>query len=346
MFPGTHKLPRYASPPYGETYFHHPTGRTSDGRTIIDFMAEYYGLPLIPPYIRGVNQSSSNFGAGINFAVVGAPALDVGFYEERRIHFTTSNISMRTQLSWFKGVLPSLCRSSSCRELFNSSLIVMGPFGGNDYGHSFLQGRSLEETKTLVPLVINAISISIQELINLGVKNIMVPGMLPDGCLPISLTMFKGYKKEDYDPITGCLIWLNDFSKYHNELLQAELTRIRQRHRNAVVMYANYYDALMQLYLSPEQYGFGGEPLTACCGAGGIPYNYDSDAVCGDPPSRACAQPSLYISWDGAHCTEAAYRFITKSLLEGPYTAPHINSSCSLITEESGYSSAATATTR
>ena len=79
--------------------------------------------------------------------------------------------------------------------------------------------------------------------------------MLPDGCLPISLTMFKGYKKEDYDPITGCLIWLNDFSKYHNELLQAELTRIRQRHRNAVVMYANYYDALMQLYLSPEQYG-------------------------------------------------------------------------------------------
>ncbi|KAL3522429.1 hypothetical protein ACH5RR_015263 [Cinchona calisaya] len=345
IFPEKQKLPRYAFLPYGETYFHHPTGRASDGRIIIDFIAEYYGLPLVPTYYSVMNnQSGSKFQAGVNFAVVGAPALDVAFYEERGIHYTTSNISMRTQLSWFKELLPSLCNSSSCPQIFKSSLIVFGPFGGNDYGHAFFQGRSLEEANALVPLVIHAIGSAVDELIELGVKNIMVPGLLTDGCIPITLTKYEASNIKDYDPATGCLNWLNNFSKNHNERLKAELNRIREKHPHAVIMYANYFDAVMRIYRSPRQYGFRGRPLMACCGAGGPPYNYNFTAVCGDPSTTVCAQPSLYISWDGAHCTEATYRIIAKGLLEGPYTTPPINTSCTFITKDSGYALAMTST--
>ena len=83
----------------------------------------------------------------------------------------------------------------------------------------------------------------------------MVNGLLPDGCSPAMLTYFKSSNKEDYDTATGCLSWLNDFSNYHNELLQEELNRVRANHPDAFILYADYFNPLMQLFRSPEQNG-------------------------------------------------------------------------------------------
>ncbi|KAK7306566.1 hypothetical protein VNO77_44515 [Canavalia gladiata] len=334
--------PNCLLPPYGQTHFQHPNGRCSDGRLILDFIAESLGLPYVKPYLGFKNGAlkRENIEQGVNFAVAGATALDRGFFEEKGFTVeVTTNFSLRVQFDWFKESLPSLCNSSSnevifsslltfcCKSVLRSSLFIVGEIGGNDYGYPLSETTALGDLLTYVPHVVSVITSTIRELIDLGAVTFMVPGILPLGCNPAYLTWFATIDEEEYDQ-AGCLKWLNMFFEYHNELLQIELNRLRAQYPLANIIYADYFNAALQLYNFPEQFGgFGENVLKVCCGGGG-PYNYNDTARCGSAGVIACEDPSQYLSWDGYHLTEAAYRWMTKGLLDGPYTIPKFNVSC------------------
>ncbi|KAL3643498.1 hypothetical protein CASFOL_014313 [Castilleja foliolosa] len=319
-------LPRSAHPPYGRTFFHRPTGRCSDGRLVIDFIAQSLGLPLLQPYVGGgeINGGRS-FTKGVNFAVAGASALDYNFYENIGIHNKETNVSLGTQLDWLKQFLATI---PDGRKYLQRSLVIMGEIGGNDYNHPIMQGDNLEMIQSLVPAVVDYIGSTIQELIKLGAKTMLVPGNFPIGCLPIYLTQFKASSTgKDYDPKTGCLNWFNKFSRYHNKMLRKELKHIQQLNPHVVIIYADYYNVAMRFFLSPNEFGFTKGVLRACCGVGG-PYNFNASTQCGISPATCCDDTSSFASWDGLHFTESAYKWITQGLLAGPYTIPQFKTIC------------------
>ncbi|XP_040948749.1 GDSL esterase/lipase At1g28570-like [Gossypium hirsutum] len=210
-----------------------------------------------------------------------------------------------------------------------NSLIMMGEIGGNDYGHAFKQGKSIEYIRNFVPPVIDSITSSINEMIELGAVTFLVPGNFPIGCSPTYLTLFQGSDKDHYDPLTGCLTWLNQFSQHHSQLLRKELEKIRNLHPDTNIVYADYYSTTLRIFDSPNKIGFK-ETLKACCGTGGL-YDYNLSRACGYPPLRQCCNdPSSYMSWDGIHYTEAVNRLIANVVFEELMNSinPSLNNLC------------------
>ncbi|KAL9239190.1 hypothetical protein vseg_013533 [Gypsophila vaccaria] len=299
-----------SNPPYGATYFHHPTNRYSDGRLVIDFVAQYLSLPFVPPY-KGHPQGGPS---GVNFAVAGATAIEHSFFVKNNLSFDITPESIGTELRWFETVLAKAGCVGKCGKVLEDSLVWVGEIGVNDYAYSV---ESAVNMKSVQSLALKRVSGFLQAVLNKGAKYVVVQGVPPSGCLTLAMYLAP---PDDRDEM-GCVKSQNILSSTHNTLLQSEIRVLQRRFPESTIVYADYFNAYRDIMRNRTKYGFK-EAFKVCCGSGGGELNYDFFSACGAPGSGSCSNPSEYINWDGVHLTEAMYKVVSEMIIQGGYSYP------------------------
>ncbi|XP_030523855.2 GDSL lipase-like [Rhodamnia argentea] len=288
-------------PPYGETFFHYPTGRFTDGRLIADFIAEYAKLPLIPPYLQ---LKKGEFVGGANFASGGAGVLPDTYQG--------LVVDLKTQLKQFEKLVKDLRKTMGDEraERIVSEGVYMVNIGGNDYLSPVLNNPALFQSISMadyVGMVVGNISSVLEGIHKVGARKFGFFAMPPLGCVPyVRLVTGNG----------SCSRPATKLAKLHNVAFPATLAKLETQLRGFKYSFFDLYTCLAKRIQNPSKYGFK-DGKSACCGSGPYGGNYSCGGMRGVREYSLCPNPGEHVFFDSYHPSERAYRQFAQLMWNG-----------------------------
>lgn len=300
--------------PDGRAFFHRATGRLCDGRLVIDYLCESLNMSYLSPYLEALGSDFSN---GANFAISGSTTMPrdrpfaLHVQVQQFLHFKQRSLEL---VSRGEGVPVDA-------EGFRNALYLID-IGQNDLSGAFSSSVPYDDViHERIPAILSEIKDAILTLYYNGAKNFWVHGTGPLGCLPQKLAEPRTNDSDlDYN---GCLKTLNGASYEFNNQLCSIRDQLSSQLKGATIVYIDVLSIKYELIANHTIYGFE-ETLTACCGHGGPPYNYDFKVSCLGPGYRACEDGSKFVSWDGVHYTDAANAVIAAKILSADFSRPKL----------------------
>ncbi|KAG7018565.1 GDSL esterase/lipase, partial [Cucurbita argyrosperma subsp. argyrosperma] len=315
-----------------------PTGRFTNGRTIVDIIGKfviyiallrstkdskqefnvyYVYVPILPGQELGFETFTPPYLApsstgpvilhGVNYASGSA-----GIFNNTGKIFL-ARINLVAQVDNFannRQDIIDMIGLPAAMDLLRTSIFSI-TIGSNDFINNYFtpvlsdSGHRLIPPELFVGSMISSYRLQLTRLYNLGARNIVVVNVGPIGCIPY---------QRDSNPSLGsnCANSPNLMAQSFNNQLRGLITELRAQFQNSNFLYANAYHIVQDIVQNHASYGFENAD-SACCHIAG---RYGGLFPCG-PPSRVCVDRSKYVFWDSFHPSEATNSIIARRLKDG-----------------------------
>ncbi|CAN0841163.1 GDSL esterase/lipase At1g29660 [Linum grandiflorum] len=285
-------------PPYGIDFSAGPTGRFTNGRTIVDFFTEYLGFSqYIPPFA-----TAPDYLLGVNYASGVA-----GILEETG-RAMGDRIPLRKQLYNHGIITRRLFRRFGAVRASNhlsQCLYTLG-FGNNDFLNNYFRPNYPKSKYYTVDqfsrfLVYRYVK-GLVKLYFLGARKIAVFPVGQIGCIPFAIKTFGSNGST-----TGCAEKLNDAANIYNRRLKAAIGKLNRALFGAQLIYIDSgSDALLTARLNRSSNSYLGNVDTPCC----VVEPMSGQCV---PNKTPCPDRTEYVFWDWFHPTDAFNSFTAES---------------------------------
>ncbi|GLJ54165.1 hypothetical protein SUGI_1160760 [Cryptomeria japonica] len=297
-------LARSNFPPYGIDFPFGPTGRFCNGRTVVDYIGQFLGLPFVPAYLAPSTKGKKVM-EGVNYASAAAGILD----DTGRNY--GGRISFNGQISSFQNTLQVVSRRLGSPEAvsqFLSKSIFALSLGSNDYINNYLLPQFFTTSRqyspqTFADLLISEYSKQLQGLYKLGARKFLVSTVGPLGCIPQQLAMTNSNGH--------CVESINKLIEPFNDGLLSLINQLNNNLTGSHFVYQNTYTAVLDMINNPTEYGFR-VVNQGCCGVGR--YNAQITCILFIQP---CANRNQYVFWDAFHPTEAVNLILANKAFNG-----------------------------
>ncbi|XP_058722058.1 GDSL esterase/lipase At1g71691 [Vicia villosa] len=285
--------------PYGIDFNGGPTGRFSNGYTIVDEIAELLGLPLIPAYNGATGNEVLQ---GVNYASAAAGILDAtGRNFVGRIPFDEQLRNFEDTLNQIRGNIgPVNLATQLARCIFFVGM------GSNDYLNNYLMPnyntRNQFNGQQYANLLVQTYNNQLNRLYRLGARRFVIAGLGLLGCTPSILSQ----------SLSGsCSQEVNLLVQPFNENVKTMLGNLNNNLPDSKFIFIDSTRMFQEILSNARSYGFT-ELNRGCCGLG-----RNRGQITCLPMQTPCPNRNQYVFWDAFHPTEAVNILMGKMAFSG-----------------------------
>ncbi|KAF9607190.1 hypothetical protein IFM89_033397 [Coptis chinensis] len=291
--------------PYGIDYPSGVTGRFTNGKTFVDLIAQFLGLPSAPPYMGLSTNDKINITTGVNYASGSAGILMESGTAEGE------NLCFEKQIKYFQDTvttdLLSIFKTPTEVLKYLSKSILVISIGSNDYINNYLKPAVYQSSQLYTPpqfadYLLNLLVQGLKKLYSLGGRKFLVFNIGQIGCVP----MIANSVTPELN--TLCVEDVNDMVLLYDNRLRNILRKLESTLVGSTFVHGDAYN------LKKLSSGSGQNP---CCAVG-------VDGLC-LPDQTPCQDRDKYSFWDGFHPTEVVNRNLAKDCFNGSFSCVPLN---------------------